>query len=225
MSPVDDVSHPQLRVVASLSDLLDGAPPPAAIAIDIPVGLPDQVGPGGRGPEPAVRPLLGQRRSSMFSVPARAAIECTDYREACATALRTSDPPRQVSKQCFHLFPRIREVDTLLRECPDLITCVREVHPELAFWRLNGERSLKEPKKRRGRPHPPGLAERRAILIAAGIHASIVAASPPGGAGADDLLDALANLTIAQRLHRGLAEPFPNPPDHDAIGRPIAIWA
>jgi len=37
---------------------------------------------------------------------------------ACAAALATSDPPRKVSKQCFHIFPRIREIDALLRAAP-----------------------------------------------------------------------------------------------------------
>ena len=44
-----------------------------------------------------------------------------------------------------------------------------EVHPELAFWRLNGERALTEPKKIKSRPYEPGLALRRRLLIAAGL--------------------------------------------------------
>jgi predicted RNase H-like nuclease len=48
---------------------------------------------------------------------------------------------------------------------------------------------------------------------------------PPKGAGPDDLLDALACAYIAQRLRDGLAQPFPDPPERDAYGLPMAIWA
>jgi predicted RNase H-like nuclease len=99
-----------------------------------------------------------------------------------------------------------------------------EVHPELAFWRLNGERALEEPKKVKGTPYPPGLALRRGLLVGAGI--SMAAhAPPPRGAAADDLLDALACATIARRLHAGLAQPFPPAFQHDEFGLPMAIWA
>jgi predicted RNase H-like nuclease len=172
-----------------------------------------------------VRPLLGGRQSSVFSVPSRAAVYAAEYREACAVAVTTSDPPKKVSKQCFHLFPKIREVDGLLREQPALTPRVFEVHPEVAFWRLNGERSLTEPKKVKGRPWPAGLAERRGILIRAGLPNVIVEARPPAGAASDDLLDALANLMVAERILRGEARPFPDPPGRDSFGLPVAIWA
>ena len=73
----------------------------------------------------------------------------------------TSDPPRKVSKQLFNIAPKIREVDEVLRAMPDANGRVFEVHPEVAFWRLNGERALTEPKKVKSRPYEPGLALRR----------------------------------------------------------------
>ncbi len=86
-----------------------------------------------------------------------------------------------------------------------------EVHPEVAFWRLNGERALTEPKKVKGRPYEPGLALRRELLVAAGLPRAAAASPPPPGAGPDDLLDALACAAIARRIHAGLARPFPGP--------------
>ena len=85
------------------------------------------------------------------------------------------------------------------------------MHPELAFWRLNGARALAEPKKVKSRPYEPGLALRRGLLIAAGLPEGTVNATPPKGAAADDLLDALACAAIARRIHAGLAQPFPEP--------------
>jgi predicted RNase H-like nuclease len=49
--------------------------------------------------------------------------------------------------------------------------------------------------------------------------------APPKGAGRDDLLDALACAVIAARIDRGLARPVPDPPECDACGLPMAIWA
>ena len=215
----------RIRVVPRFADVLAAPEAPAIVAIDIPIGLPDRIGPEGRGPERAIRPLLGARQSSVFSVPPRAAIHAADFGAACAAALAASDPPRKVSKQLFMIAPKICEVDALLRAEPALVPRVHEVHPELAFWRLNGERALAEPKKARGVRYEPGLALRRDLLIAAGLPASCVISAPPKGAGADDLLDALACAAIARRLHAGTARPFPDPPGRDAFGLPVAIWA
>ena len=95
----------------------------------------------------------------------------------------------------------------------------------MAFWRLNGERALGEPKKVKGRPYEPGLALRRGLLVDAGMPAAIACAAPPPGAAADDLLDALACATIARHIHAGLAQSFPHSFRRDEFGLPMAIWA
>jgi len=215
----------RVRVVPRLGDVPTAPEAPAVIAIDIPIGLPERAGHGGRAAERAVRPLLGARQSSVFSVPSRAAIAAQDYREACRIALATSEPPRKVSKQLFMLAPKIREVDAALRADAALARRVFEVHPELAFWRLNGRAALSEPKKVKSRPYEPGLALRRRLLIDAGLPRADVEALPPKGAGPDDLIDALACAAIARRIHAGLAQPFPDPPERDAHGLTMAIWA
>jgi predicted RNase H-like nuclease len=221
--PAGDDAH--VRIVPRFAEVLAAPETPAVVAVDIPIGLPDRIGPGGRGPEAAIRPLLGARQSSVFSVPPRAAIFAADFAAACVAALAGSEPPRKVSKQLFMIAPKIREVDAVLRGEPSLAGRVYEVHPELAFWRLNGERALDQPKKVKGVCYEPGLALRRHLLIAAGLPAPIVTGRPPRGAGADDLLDALACAAIAQRLAAGAARPFPQPPLRDPFGLPVAIWA
>ena len=214
-----------LRIVPHFADVLAAPEAPAVIAVDMPIGLPERVSRGGRAAENAVRPLLGARQSSVFSVPARATFAAPDYRAACAVALTTSDPPRKVSKQLFMIAPKIREVDSCLRADEMAAARVYEVHPELAFWRLNGDRALDQPKKVKGRCYEPGLALRRRLLIAAGFSAEIADAAPPKGAGPDDVIDALACAAIARRIHAGMARPFPDPPERDACGLPMAIWA
>jgi predicted RNase H-like nuclease len=215
----------RVRVVPHFADVVNAPEAPGIIAVDVPIGLPERIGPGGRGPEAAVRPLLGARQSSVFSVPSRAAIHAQSFGEACRIGMETSQPPRKISKQLFMIAPKIRDVDRLLREDSALASKVFEVHPEVAFWRLNGNRALDQPKKIKGSPYAPGLALRRGLLIEAGFPRGCVEAAPPKGAGADDLLDALACAAIARRIDAGTAEPFPASPQRDAFGLRIAIWA
>ena len=220
--PAGDI---RIRIEPAFAGILSAAEAPSIVAVDMPIGLPRRAGPGGREPENAVRPLLGQRQSAVFSVPSRAAIHAADYGEACRVALETSDPPRKVSKQLFMIAPEIREVDAALRADVGRAARVYEVHPEVAFWRLNGERALGEPKKVKGTPYAPGLALRRKLLVGAGIPEAVACAPAPPGAAADDLVDALACLAIARRIHAGLAQPFPPAPRRDEFGLPMAIWA
>ena len=91
------------------------------IAVDMPIGLPERVGIGGRAAEREVRPLLGARQSSVFSVPSRAAIYAADYAASCTAAVATSDPPRKVSKQLYNIAPKIREIDAILRADKTLV--------------------------------------------------------------------------------------------------------
>jgi predicted RNase H-like nuclease len=218
-------SEGRLALCARFADLLAAPERPAVIAVDIPIGLPERAGHGGRAAETVVRPKLGARQSAVFSVPSRAAVYATDYDEACRRALETSDPPRKVSKQLFNITPKIREVDTVLRAESLLARRVYEVHPELAFWRLNGGRPLNEPKKVKGRCHAPGLAQRRRLLSDNAMPMHLVDAAPMRGAGPDDIIDALACAAIARYLHAGLAQPFPAKPPRDAFGLTMAIWA
>jgi predicted RNase H-like nuclease len=218
----DDI---RVRVLSRFMDIFTAPERPCVVAVDIPVGLPAHIGPQGRGPERAVRPLLGDRQSSVFTVPSRGAVYAQDYREACRLALETSDPPKKVSKQLFMIAPKIREVDEALRNAPALIDRVFEVHPEVAFWRLNGGRALPEPKKVKGRPFKPGLTLRRTLLADHGFSSAATKGAPPSGSADDDLLDALACAAIARRILHGVAVPFPDPPLWDEFGLPVAIWA
>ncbi|MBX9924907.1 MAG: DUF429 domain-containing protein [Hyphomicrobiaceae bacterium] len=222
---VDDPTSAEMRIVPTFAEVLAGEPALAMVAVDIPIGLPDRIGPGGREADVAARTVLGQRQSAVFAVPSRAAVMEPDYRTACAIAFATSDPPRKISKQAFNLFPKIRQVDAVMT--PELQARVREVHPEVAFAALNGWRPLELAKKVKSQPNGPGLDLRRSLLEAAGYRAAFLL--PPSwlrrkDAGPDDLLDAAVNSWAAARLVRGEARCFPERPMVDSKGLRCEIW-
>ena len=222
---VDDPQIHRIVTVPTLEAIADAPEQPAVIAVDMPIGLPERTEGSGRVPEQLIRPLLGARQSSVFAIPSRRAVAAVDYAEACAVAAATSDPSRKVSRQGFAIFPKIREIDALLRARPELLSRIYEVHPELAFWALNNGTALGQPKKVKGTPHRPGMDLRRDLLRRSGLlPEALIEALPPRGAAQDDLLDALAGLTVALDLARGGGQAFPDPPGRDAHGLPVAIW-
>ena len=216
-------TRPQVKIHARFAELISATGPSAVIAVDMPVGLPDRITGPGRGPEQAIRPFLGARQSSVFSIPARAAVEAESYGEACALAIQFSDPPKKVSKQAFYLFGKIREIDRLLQADPGLRERLFEGHPEFAFCRLNNMAPMTTPKKIRGAVNPDGIAERVNLLACHGIDRSLFAEGPPRGAAMDDLVDARVNLVMAGRHARGLTSRFPALAKRDRYGIPIAI--
>lgn len=195
--------------------------PAQIIAVDMPIGLPEL---SGRPPEREVRARLGERQSSVFAVPSEKAVYCTDYREACAVNLRNSDPPKKVSKQCFHLFPKMREIDALIT--PALQSRIFESHPELAFWVMNGEAPLPLAKKAKGQPYPPGLDLRRELLRKNGVPvASLTSDYRRRDVGPDDLLDACACTFVAWRILNRRSIRFPAEPPLNAKGLRMEINA
>jgi predicted RNase H-like nuclease len=227
---------PATAICARIEEFIDTLPADAIIVVDMPIGLPEFIRGGGRGPETAVRPLLAQRQSSVFSIPSRAAVYAEPapfstvdewyaaHRRASAVARATSDPPRAISIQAFGIFSKIREIDELLLRRPELRTRLVESHPEVAFWRLNNRQAMSLPKKVKGQVNPSGMEERRALLAQCGLDRGFLDRPPPKGAADDDFLDACAMLLIAERIVAGLARPFPDPPPRDAFGIPVAIW-
>jgi predicted RNase H-like nuclease len=221
-----DRREPQVMVCADMAEALRRPELPGFICVDMPIGLPDAVGPGGRDPEVELRGKLGDRQSSVFAIPSRAAVYAEDYAEACQRSLETSDPPRKISKQAFYLFPKVRQLDALIRADPGLALILRETHPEGAFMVMNGEQPLDEPKKVKSAVHGPGIALRKRLLMeVAGFGEDFLDLKPPKGVGVDDFIDACACAWVAQKLARGEAVSFPAEPRRDSHGIPMAIWA
>jgi len=175
------------------------------VAVDIPIGLPEA---GRRACDVAARRHLGPRRSSVFPAPPRPLLGVHDYGHALT--MKQALDGRGLSKQAFHLLPKIAEVDAALDA--DDQRAVVESHPELAFARLKG-RPADNSKRSEA-----GLAERRDLLR--GVVGSLP--SRPRGAGEDDLVDAVALTITARRLAEGTAERVGDR-THDARGLVMQI--
>jgi predicted RNase H-like nuclease len=183
------------------------------IAVDMPIGFPEK---HGRSFDSEVRKVLGARRSSVFPVPSRAAVMCGDYREACSTNRANSEPQKSINKQSFNLFPKMREIDELLRAAP-LQHRVFEAHPEVAFWAMNGKLPVRHPKKQKSQPFEPGIKLRRKLLAAAGFPLAKLAPLTylKRDVAVDDLIDACACAWVARRILRGENLRFSGEPKTD----------
>jgi predicted RNase H-like nuclease len=206
------------RLLSAFAEVLRLPEAPVALGVDMVIGLPDRAERGGRACDRAARRLLGRRGSSVFSPPARPALNATSYDEALTLNRAHSPDGVGLSIQTYHLLPKMREVDALLT--PARQARIVEVHPELSFLALNDGAPL--PSKHT----PKGRAAREGLLAGAGFPdiASAVAACTGPGVKADDWLDAHAVCWTARRRHAGRAQRLPDVPPTDARGLRMEIW-
>ena len=214
----------RFRLCKDFDEVLNLSEKPSVIAVDVPIGIPNVAGRGGRACDTAARSLLGARRSAVFTPPSRNALAEDDFNKACLVNFKHSIPPRKVSKQTFGIFSKIREVDDALS--PSDQARVFECHPEVAYWAMNDEQSLSTPKRIKNVPHGEGLAQRRSLLAASGFDVKFLASFDMlrAKAGQDDFLDACACAYAAARIARGEAKQLPEEPTRDGTGLRMAIW-
>jgi predicted RNase H-like nuclease len=85
----------------------------------------------------AARKLPGQPRgTSVFAAPCRGALTAKTHAEA--SAINRQKTGRGLSQQAFGIGRKIKQVDDAIT--PDIQRWAFEVHPEVCFWKLNGER-------------------------------------------------------------------------------------
>ena len=180
--------------------------------IDIPIGMTDE---GERDCDLLARARLRPHGSRVFTGARRWLwLEFSDPDEANREAQRRGQ--KRVSRQLWHLGTKITEVDAFVRANP--ARDIREVHPELVFLRLNGNKPLPS-KKSAG-----GVALRRALLEQSGVRQidRWLADERIGtGAKPDDVLDACA---VAIAVHESVGSVPNGTPRFDAHGLPMRIW-
>ena len=181
-------------------------------AIDIPIGLSDD---GVRACDSLARKKLAPHGSRVFSGARRWLWQ--DFTDPdAANREATTRNQKRVSRQLWHLGPKIMQVDAFVRLHVDID--IRETHPELVFLRLNGGEPL--PSKH----DDAGLALRRRLLLADGfvdLDDWLAARRFVTGAKRDDVLDACAAAIAARDLAGNVPE---SPPSRDAFGFPMQIW-
>jgi predicted RNase H-like nuclease len=182
-------------------------------AIDIPIGMTDN---GERACDRLARERLRPHSSRVFTGARRWLwMEFSDPDRANRDALRRGQ--KRVSRQLWHLGPKIMEVDGFVRA--NRAHDIREAHPELVFLRLNNCKPLPSKKSE------DGIRLRRRLLKQEGIRTidRWLADQRLGtGAKCDDVLDACA-VAIAARdaascVPEGAAQ-------CDAYGLPMQIWS
>jgi len=188
-TPVIEGTGPStVERVAGLGDAIElvDAGELVAVAIDIPIGLPDL---GPRRCDVEARAMIGPRRSSVFPAPLRGVLGAKIYLEAAERSLAISG--KSLSKQAFAILPKIEEVDRLMS--PARQQTVIEVHPEVSFTALAGHPMAHH------KSEPEGRQERLRALSSAFAHVDELANRRLPGANTDDVLDALVGAWSARR--------------------------
>lgn len=185
----------------------------AAIAVDIPIGLREEPDP--RACDTEARKLLKHRHPCVFPAPDPRVLSLPQltYNEAKAESLCFTG--KRISKQNFHMFPKLREVNQIVT--PTMQGRVFEIHPEVSFWALAGGRPMDHPKDKTA-----GYLERRALLAGAfsvPIWSREEARSVARPATPDDVLDATVAAWTARRVAEGREGRLPANPEKDARGR------
>lgn len=187
------------------------------VLVDIPLGLPGK-GQRARHCDVEARRAIAPRGSTIFPAPSRLATLATSYEAACE--VNRNELGVGISRQCWGIVPKIREVDRFMRDSGDR-PAVREMHPEVAFWALNHGRPLLESKK-----SAEGLRARLALLEKrfAGAEACFAACESAfrrKDVARDDIVDAMAGAVTA--LWSPRLSTFPSRPEVDSVGMPMEI--
>ena len=206
--------------------LVAKAAPEDRIFIDIPIGLPSNR--LGRVCDAEARNRLHpQRRSSVFSAPVRAVLHHTNN-YARANQMSKELTGKGLNKQTFNILPKIKEVDDLLGSCGKARRIIREVHPEVCFWTLAGDRPMQY-----GKSILKGYFERLAVLrelwpsISETIEAiledeMVLEEHTRGNLNGDDILDAAAAAITAWAEPQALRT-LPDHPPRDQRGLPMEM--
>lgn len=196
------------RVLGSIIEVIDEKPSFSVIALHVPVGFLDKVTIGGRTCDRQARALLGPRRgAAVRSAPSwpifeGSPVERTQGLDAVSTVL----------------LPRYDEVAEEM--APYRQRTVFETDPELGFYQLNGDRSMRYSKR-----YALGQGERRELLLARvpGVDRILEAAVP--GVRFAQLLDVTACLWTARRILSRAAVRMPADPEWDSHGlRMEYVW-
>jgi predicted RNase H-like nuclease len=216
---LDSEANWRTRTFPTIAELWAYYNSAALILIDMPIGFRDS-GTDERSCDLEARRLLAARHSSVFPVPCRAAVYADPLTKA--SQINMNNTGRLLSRQTLNIILKIRQLDRLLLSNATAAAHIREVHPEVCFWALNGLRPMTHNKKK-----VPGFEERMQVLRSdyCGTDALVNHALSEyrrNGVDRDDILDALVAALTAFNGQKGL-EAIPKVPEHDSSGLPMEM--
>ena len=137
---LDDGGCPQVKICGQFGDVLTHFKDACVILVDIPIGLLEEAKQGGRDCDKEARKVLpNKRKPSVFSAPTRPVVNDVMANPEWRTGLG-------VTKQTFGIIPKIDEVDKTVSTNENASSKVREAHPEVCFWALNGKTPMQHKK-------------------------------------------------------------------------------
>jgi predicted RNase H-like nuclease len=207
-------------VFGNIAALMCAVPDASSVLIDVPIGLPWADCPVRPCDSLARRVLGGKRASSVFPAPSRAASAASSLEEARGRNL--AEVGRSLSAQAWGICAKVAEVDGWLRAQPALRGRVREVHPEVCFWALNGGRPMAHSKaKRAGRDERLAVLSRYEPRVPA-LVSRVLAEHRRKVVQPDDVLDAAVAL-VTGTVAADRLEALRGEPSHDALGLPMEM--
>ncbi len=208
---LDETLHWQAEVFPDLQNLWRRHKRASLILIDMPIGLKTR-GTEERKCDKMGRKILGRKRgSSIFSVPARKAVQAKNYTQA--SFINRQLTGKGLSRQTWGIVPRIREMDLFMRRKAKLQGIIRESHPEICFWALAGKITEHRKGVRKGYEERLNILRYRLNVVQDIIHYSMKEYRREEVAR-DDILDALALVLIAFEGYGKLIS-IPEEPEYD----------
>ena len=204
-------------IEANVSGICKKFPNVTHIFIDIPIGLPSKE--SRKVDSTARKRLSPYRNSSVFPVPGRNAVYAENYLEACEKNFQ--DMGKKVSKQAWFICPKIKEIDSWLIQEEAWRRVIRESHPEVGFWALNGGAPMKHNKKT-----PEGHQERMDLLKrlfepAEKLYQQAMAQFRRKVLVSDDILDAICLAVMASHIEHHTS--IPEEAEFDEQGLPMEM--
>jgi predicted RNase H-like nuclease len=181
--------------------------------VDMPIGLPPE---GTRKCDLEARDLLDKDCSRVFLGVRRGLLRFEGSDHPTANSWAKSNG-KGISVQLFNLRGKLAEIDRFMT--PERQETVRETHPELVFWRLNGRKPVPKKKTVAGLEIRRQLIRRQGILE---INDWLDRKHLRKYAKPDDVLDACAAVLVARQPEPEFR--IPKEPEMDERGLRMEIW-
>jgi len=187
------------RVIPKFSQVFEERPSFDVIALNAPIGYPDDPAEP-RTCDVFARELLGRRRMTVHNAPLRSTLE---------TGIPRAD--ERLDAISLNLLARYCEVAAEM--LPFRQRTVYEAHPELSFYVINSDTPLKRSKK-----SEEGIRERRALLEKRIPGVKRILDIPVPGVPESHLYDSAAMLWTARRIFAKAGTRIPTDPEWDSEG-------